>query len=83
MFGKSLYICTQESNELTLRQENSRMTENRHFARVASANIRLFSPHCYKLTKSLSKIKVYGNRENDKRHPDEVPARRAEGVHFA
>jgi hypothetical protein len=47
------------------------------------ANIRLFLLPCYKLTKSLSKIKIYGYRENDKRHPDEVPARRAKGVYFA
>ena len=49
--------------------------ETRLCKRVWNANIRLFLLRCTKQTKSLSKIKVYGYRKNDKGHPDEVPAR--------
>jgi hypothetical protein len=39
------------------------------------ANIRLFLPRCSQQTKSLSKIKDYGYRENDKKNPSEVRRR--------
>ena len=71
------------SNEQTRGKRIAVRRDTRLCKRVWDANIRLFLLRCSKQTKSLSKIKVYDYRENDKGHPDEVLTRRAEGVHVA